>query len=367
MNRQEQLVVTSLEKSFGAQRVVADLSFEIAKGEFFTLLGPSGCGKSTTLMMLAGLEEPDGGEIRLRGTDVTRTVPEKRHIGVVFQSYALFPHMSILDNVAFGLRMRGSGRRAAREAAREALNLVELTDLDRAPGKLSGGQMQRVALARAIVCDPDLLLMDEPLSALDRRLRQSMQYELRRLQSKLNTTVLYVTHDQEEALALSDRIAVMNHGRFEQVGTPSEVYSRPVSAFVARFLGESNHVEATLSTDAAQPRVSVDEIPGLTFAVRQNPTIPDVGVLIVRPEDVRIAPEGTTAKNRNENACPATVEDVTFLGDRVRVSATLPGGIAWITHLPHGAVPPDRGTRVTLCWNADDAHYLHPSSAEIAA
>jgi ABC-type Fe3+/spermidine/putrescine transport system ATPase subunit len=366
MNPREQLVVTSLEKSFGAQRVVDDLSFEIHKGEFFTLLGPSGCGKSTTLMMLAGLEDPDGGAIRLRGADVTRMPPEKRRIGVVFQSYALFPHMSILDNVAFGLRMRGTGRRAARVAAREALDLVELTDLDRAPGKLSGGQMQRVALARAIVCDPDLLLMDEPLSALDRRLRQTMQYELRKLQTKLNTTVLYVTHDQEEALALSDRIAVMNRGRFEQVGTPSEVYSRPVSAFVARFLGESNHVEATLVSDSPSPRVEVEGIPGQSFAVRGTPALPDSGILIVRPEDVRVAAKGS-APRPSENACPATVEDVTFLGDRVRVSATLPGGITWITHLPHGSRTPAQGSEVSLRWSADDAHYLTASKTAVPA
>ena len=307
-----QLEVSALVKRFGDRTVVDDLAFAIGKGEFFTLLGPSGCGKSTTLMTIAGLESPDAGTIRLRGDDVTRLPPERRRIGVVFQNYALFPHMSIVDNVAFGLRMHGQGKRAARAAAEEMLDVVELTDLHRLPAQLSGGQMQRVALARALVTDPDLLLMDEPLSALDRRLRQTMQFELRRLQAKLGTTVLYVTHDQEEALAVADRVAVMNNGVIEQIGTPEELYTTPVSPFVADFVGLSNRVAARLVGGKVDVHGTALELLGAQ--------LPDGPVTAyVRPEDIAL--EKTKAKG-----IPATVVSSSFLGSLRRTQVVLADG-----------------------------------------
>ncbi|OJX67923.1 MAG: hypothetical protein BGO95_06075 [Micrococcales bacterium 73-13] len=355
-----QLEVSALVKRFGDRTVVDDLAFAIGKGEFFTLLGPSGCGKSTTLMMIAGLESPDAGTIRLRGDDVTRLPPERRRIGVVFQNYALFPHMSIVDNVAFGLRMHGQGKRAARAAAEEMLDVVELTDLHRLPAQLSGGQMQRVALARALVTDPDLLLMDEPLSALDRRLRQTMQFELRRLQAKLGTTVLYVTHDQEEALVLSDRIAVMNGGRFEQVAPPAEVYTQPVSAFVAGFLGESNQLRVRLAEGEAPDgvvRLAPESVGGRTLLARRPVEAFDEGLLVVRPECMRIA-SGDAARAAGAEGLPATVDDVTFLGDHLRVGLLLEDGTAWTAQLPPGAAAPTVGSSVRVEWDVQDAAYL---------
>jgi len=318
-----QLEVSALVKRFGDRTVVDDLAFAIGKGEFFTLLGPSGCGKSTTLMMIAGLESPDAGTIRLRGDDVTRLPPERRRIGVVFQNYALFPHMSIVDNVAFGLRMHGA---------------------------LAGPR------GRA----PDLLLRAEPLSALDRRLRQTMQFELRRLQAKLGTTVLYVTHDQEEALVLSDRIAVMNGGRFEQVAPPAEVYTQPVSAFVAGFLGESNQLRVRLAEGEAPDgvvRLAPESVGGRTLLARRPVEAFDEGLLVVRPECMRIA-SGDAARAAGAEGLPATVDDVTFLGDHLRVGLLLEDGTAWTAQLPPGAAAPTVGSSVRVEWDVQDAAYL---------
>ena len=240
VSEQPILSIRGLRKSYGAFTALDEVDLDVARGEFVALLGPSGCGKSTTLMAVAGFVEPDDGSIMLPGENITRLAPEKRRMGVVFQDYALFPHLSVLDNVAFPLRMRGFGRREREEKALAALEQVQLPkkSIRARPAELSGGQSQRVAVARALVFDPVMLLMDEPLAALDSRLRQHLQFELRHLQDRLDTTVIYVTHDQEEALVLADRIVVMRDGRFEQVGTPREVYEKPANAFVAGFLGE---------------------------------------------------------------------------------------------------------------------------------
>jgi putative spermidine/putrescine transport system ATP-binding protein len=234
-----------VEKSFdGKTRVVDRVDLLVQPGEFFALLGPSGCGKTTTLRMIAGFEIPDDGHIRVGGEDVTDMPVHRRDMGMIFQSYALFPHRTVAENVAFGLRMRGIDRSEIEERVTQALRLVALEGYeDRSPAQLSGGQQQRVALARAIVIRPRVLLCDEPLAALDRKLRQSMQFELKSLQQELGVTTIFVTHDQEEAMTISDRIAVMNAGRIEQIGTPREIYDRPTTRFVADFIGEINLFE----------------------------------------------------------------------------------------------------------------------------
>jgi spermidine/putrescine ABC transporter ATP-binding subunit len=246
-----ELKLENLTKTFGTARAVDDLSLDLPSGEFVTLLGPSGCGKTTTLRMVAGLEKPDSGIVRLGGTDVTALPPFRRNIGMVFQSHALFPHMTVAENAAFGLRMRKIDKAARRERVREALDLVRLADyLERYPHQLSGGQQQRVALARALVVSPDILLLDEPFGALDRKLREALQEELRQLTRKIGITSLFVTHDQEEALILSDRICVMNAGRIDQIGSPEVIFEQPETHFVADFMGVGNFISGTVSSSA---------------------------------------------------------------------------------------------------------------------
>ena len=241
--------LTALTKSFGAVVAVDGVDLEIAEGEFFSMLGPSGSGKTTVLRLIAGFDQPTSGAVELFGRDVTRFAPFARDVNTVFQDYALFPHMSVLDNVAYGLRVRGVGRRERRERARAALAGVRLEHLhDRRPGQLSGGQRQRVALARATVVQPKALLLDEPLGALDLKLREQMQVELKQIQRDLGITFIFVTHDQEEALTLSDRVAVFRDGRIEQMGTPIELYERPISPFVADFVGTTNLLDEGRST-----------------------------------------------------------------------------------------------------------------------
>lgn len=239
--------IDRISRSYGAVRAVTDVSLTVAAGEFVSLLGPSGSGKTTLLMMLAGFEEPDSGTIAISGRDVTRVAPNKRDIAMVFQRYALFPHMSVAENIAFPLQMRGCARAEQEKLVARALDMVQLAGYgDRRPAALSGGQQQRVALARAIVFDPPVVLMDEPLGALDKKLRQHMQIELKQLQRRLGATVIYVTHDQEEALTMSDRVAVMSEGRLSQLGPPRELYDDPANPFVADFLGEMNFLDGVV-------------------------------------------------------------------------------------------------------------------------
>src|SRR5215207_4412168 len=238
------IVLESVSKWFGDNKVVDDCNLTIRQGEFFSMLGPSGCGKTTTLRMIAGFEEPTEGRILLEGADVTVVPPARRHVNMVFQAYALFPHMTVQENVEFGLKIKKVGRAETKERVAEAVRSVRLEGLEaRRPGQLSGGQQQRVALARALVNRPAALLLDEPLGALDMKLRKEMQLELKDIQTRTSTTFVYVTHDQEEALTMSDRIAVMNGGVVEQLATPRELYQRPASAFVAGFIGTSNLIE----------------------------------------------------------------------------------------------------------------------------
>jgi putative spermidine/putrescine transport system ATP-binding protein len=342
------LEVRDLTKTYGREHAVDRLSFDVRRGEFFTLLGPSGCGKSTTLMAIAGFVHPDAGTVRLDGQDLLRRPPDRRGLGVMFQSYALFPHMTVLQNVMFPLRMRHVPRKQALAAATEALELVQLSELHASPATLSGGQRQRVALARALVFQPAVLLMDEPLGALDRRLRQELQFQFRSLQSQLGTTVLWVTHDQEEALALSDRVAVMRAGRFEQVDHPEQVYRAPASLFVARFLGESNALPVqVVRRDNGAALVMADGM-SVAVAVDDNPAVESQGLLILRPQDVVLAGEAPPGPHLS-----GFVTDTVFLGEFTRVEVVDAFDRKWLVslrerHHPAGLGP---GSFVYLCWS----------------
>src|SRR5213078_3312702 len=287
--------LVSVTKRFGAVGAVDDVSLEIGEGEFFSLLGPSGCGKTTTLRMVAGFERPDSGRIVLQGNDVTEVRANRRPLNMVFQQYALFPHMSVYDNFAFGLRVKRVPRTEHRDRVHEMLRVVSLEGLDRRRVRqLSGGQQQRVALARALVNRPAALLLDEPLGALDVKLRKQMQLELKRIQNELGTTFVYVTHDQDEALAMSDRIAVMNRGQVEQLGSPREIYERPRTAFVADFIGALNTLE--LRIDELVGGYSVSRFPAgerIIASVDGGHSVGQTVRVAVRPEHVQVAAAGS--------------------------------------------------------------------------
>jgi putative spermidine/putrescine transport system ATP-binding protein len=303
------LVVRRLRKAFGAVVAVDDVSLEATPGEFLALLGSSGCGKSTVLRMVAGLVEPDAGQVLLAGTDVTRVPVHRRNLGLVFQSYALFPHMTVFENVAFGLRRRRVAEAELRPRVERMLELVRLGPLGaRHPRELSGGQQQRVALARALVTEPAVLLLDEPLSNLDALLREEMRVELKRLQERLGTTMIFVTHDQAEALALSDRVVVMDHGRVEQVGRPEEVYRRPATPFVARFLGRANFLPGVV-VDRRAGLVTVAVDGGLSVhAAARDGVAPGRRVqAVVRQESIRLVPGGDTPATGSSPADPGRV------------------------------------------------------------
>jgi spermidine/putrescine transport system ATP-binding protein len=315
--RSQSVLLQSISKSFDGVIAVDDVSLEIGSGEFFSLLGPSGCGKTTTLRMIAGFERPDAGRIAIGAADVTETPPHLRPVNTVFQSYALFPHLSVEQNVAFGLRFQDVAKGEKRGRVAEALELVRLGGYgQRRPHQLSGGQQQRVALARALVLSPSVLLLDEPLGALDAKLRRELQVELKSIQREIGITFLYVTHDQEEALTMSDRLAVMAGGRIEQLGAPRDVYERPETAFVADFLGVSNLMRARVLDER---RVDVG---GVVLTAMQGDARPGVVRLTIRPERVRIEPPSTGGENR----VPATIERFVYLGSTTQVFVALPGG-----------------------------------------
>jgi spermidine/putrescine transport system ATP-binding protein len=314
----QSVVLTGVSKAFDDVAAVDDVSLEVGSGEFFSLLGPSGCGKTTTLRMIAGFERPDAGRIVIGGSDVTETPPHQRPVNTVFQSYALFPHLSVEQNVGFGLRFKDLPKQEARSRVAEALEMVRLGGLgQRRPHQLSGGQQQRVALARALVLSPSVLLLDEPLGALDAKLRRELQVELKSIQREIGITFLYVTHDQEEALTMSDRLAVMAGGKVEQLGAPRDVYERPETAFVADFLGVSNLMRARALGDR---RVDVSGV-ALT-AGQGDGTATGVVRLTIRPERVRIEPPASQGENR----VPATIERFVYLGSTTQVFVALPGG-----------------------------------------
>jgi spermidine/putrescine ABC transporter ATP-binding subunit len=307
-----ELEIRGLVKRYTAQSVVGPISFSAAAGEFISLLGPSGCGKTTTLRCIAGFETPTEGGIYLDGERIDREPPNRRNIGLVFQSYALFPHLTIFENVAFGLRLRRLAAPEVKRRVGDALNLVGLSDLaDRYPRQLSGGQQQRIAIARSVVLEPRILLFDEPLSNLDFKLRVTMRNDLRELQRRLGKTAIYVTHDQSEALALSDRIVVMSNGRIEQIGPPREIYERPANAFVADFIGNSNLLDAVVvSLDAGAIVIRTDQ--GLTLRAAPASRNPgDRVVAMIRPEHVRLT---AAVDPKAENALAARVAQATYLG-----------------------------------------------------
>ncbi len=320
---------SGVSKSFGDVKAVDDISFDIRRGEFFSILGPSGCGKTTTLRLLAGFEEPDedGGEVRLLGQTVNKKRPYERKIAMVFQNYALFPHLTVARNVAFGLEQRKTPDAEIGDLVRSALAMVRLKPevfSSRMPGQLSGGQRQRVALARALVLEPPILLLDEPLGAIDLKLRKEMQLELKALNQQLGTTFVYVTHDQEEALTMSDRIAVMDNGRVAQLGTPAEIYENPRTAFVARFIGESNFFEGTGERGNGATR-NVGMANGGSFRVPDHPSLrQNKSVRIaVRPEWMDV--QKPDAVPPGENALVGTVRDIIYLGETMHVIVTVPG------------------------------------------
>ncbi len=320
-------------KRFDDYVAVADANFSIGAGEFFSMLGPSGCGKTTTLRMIAGFESPTSGAIRLEGVDVSHTPPHKRHVNTVFQHYALFPHMTVWDNVAYGPRSQKKDKSAIKKSVDEMIEVVRLTDFAlRKPGQLSGGQQQRVALARALVNYPSALLLDEPLGALDLKLRHVMQFELKRIQREVGITFVYVTHDQEEALTMSDRIAVMNAGNVEQIGTPTEIYDRPASVFVAGFIGQANLWPGRQTGRANRDYVEVDVL-GSTLRARPGDITIEPGgkaTVMVRPERVRVSVGQPTG---DVSAVAAKVVDLTFQGPVLRLSLEAPDGSPILAHI----------------------------------
>ena len=343
--------LSGLTKKF-SEIAVDKIDLTVASGEFFSLLGPSGCGKTTTLRLIAGFEQPTSGRILLDGVDVSDVPPHRRNVNTVFQSYALFPFMSVRDNVAFGLRHAKVGKADLKRRVDEALDLVQMTSFaGRRPGQLSGGQQQRIALARALVLNPAVLLLDEPLGALDAKLRRSLKIELKALQERVGITFLYVTHDQEEALTMSDRLAVMNAGRIVQIGTPRQVYEEPADNYVADFLGAANLMEVEV-VSAGALRIG-------DFALISHRCEAAAGTAhaVIRPERVRIEEHGSAGENR----VPAMVERVVFLGSATEVLLRLAPGI------PVQALMQNDGSRADLAQGTPVNVYLPPDALRVLA
>ncbi|MGH6941273.1 ABC transporter ATP-binding protein [Hypericibacter sp.] len=327
------LEVAGISKSFGSVTALEEVSFQLLRGEFLTMLGPSGSGKTTTLRIIAGFEAPDRGEVRLHGRDVVGVPAYERNIGMVFQDYALFPHMSVAENIGFPLEARKVGRDERRRRVEAMLAVVGLKDFgDRRPRQLSGGQQQRVALARALVFDPEIVLLDEPLGALDKKLRGVMQLEILRIAKSLGTTVISVTHDQEEALVMSDRIALFSQGRLVQIGTPRQLYEHPQTSFVADFIGESNLLQGRYAAATRQivgTGWHADLPPG--NEKRAAPAAGEAMTLVVRPENLAIRPLGNSqtlvgGTDARPNRCAGTVRDAIYLGVEFRLVVALPDG-----------------------------------------
>ncbi|WP_407119492.1 ABC transporter ATP-binding protein [Bradyrhizobium sp. LMG 9283] len=352
---------SNIQKTYdGETLVVKNLNLEIPRGEFLTMLGPSGSGKTTTLMMLAGFEAPTHGSILLGGRSIDNIPPHKRDIGMVFQNYALFPHMTVEENLAFPLKVRKVGKAESEARIKRALDMVRLGAYGkRRPGQLSGGQQQRVALARALVFDPKLVLMDEPLGALDKQLREQMQLEIKHIHQDLGVTMVYVTHDQSEALTMSDRIAVFNDGVIQQLAAPAELYERPQNAFVARFIGESNRLDGKvvgMNGTTCKVEIAGGSVEALAINVEAvgGPT-----VLSLRPERVKLNP----APGSLPNIFSANVAEVIYLGDHVRIRVSVCGHDDFVIKLPNseGEVQVEPGAAITLGWKTEDCRALEAS------
>src|SRR5689334_3836790 len=347
-------------KRFGSLTAVNAVSLRVHKGEFLSLLGPSGCGKTTSLRMIAGFEQPDEGELLIGGRDVSGVPPYKRDVNTVFQQYALFPHMSILDNVAYGLKQRKVGKKERHKQAGEALELVRLVGRDaHRPSMLSGGQQQRVALARALVMNPRVLLLDEPLGALDLKLRKEMQIELKRIQDQVGITFVYVTHDQEEALSMSDRVAVMSNGVIEQLDEPRAIYDRPLTPFVADFIGDMNFIDGDV-VEAADGGFAVDAGNGVVVRGRGDATRGDRVRIGVRPERMGAHPGAGTG---TANSAPAEVVTKMYLGDQVQIVARLASGSEVIVREQRTSADPaldtvNPGDTVAITWDEAAPHLL---------
>ncbi len=356
-------------KRFGEFTAVDELDLTLGSGEFFTLLGPSGCGKTTTLRMIAGFERPSSGEIRIEGTDVAGLPPYKRPTNTVFQSYALFPHLNVEENVAFGLKRKKVGKDEIAERVGAELRRVGLAaEARRRPSQLSGGMQQRVALARALVNLPKVLLLDEPLGALDLKLRKGLQVELKRIQREVGITFIYVTHDQEEALTMSDRIAVMNRGRIEQIDGAEEVYERPATTFVAGFIGVSNLMPATVSAPGRVKLDSGPEVPAYTESLRPGQSC----AAVVRPEKLRIELRGEGPASNGLPRVEGTVESSIFLGTATQIVVNLGEDVRMTVLVPNADEAerqrlPGGGAHVALSWEPEHMHVVTdaPATGEI--
>ena len=359
------IALEGVNKRFGAHQAVRDVTIAIGDGEFFSLLGPSGCGKTTTLRMIAGFEAPDEGRIVLQGEDVTSVPANRRPLNMVFQQYALFPHMSIYDNVAFGLKVKRVPRAEHRDRVLEMLRVVALEGFEtRRPRQLSGGQQQRVALARALVNRPAALLLDEPLGALDVKLRKQMQLELKRIQHELGTTFVYVTHDQEEALAMSDRIAVMNAGRVEQIGGPREIYEHPQSAFVADFIGSLNAIDFTASEIVGGYAVMRLADGGRVVVPVDGPAHAGESFRVaVRPARVQVARPGAATADTGSRLA-GTIAEVVYLGMYTQLHVDTDAGRVVSHRLASEVLAPfEVGAKVVLSWEPEHASVLGDAPA----
>lgn len=344
------LSINRLTKTFGSNTTVKGVDLEVARGEFLTLLGPSGCGKTTILRMVAGFEMPSSGTIRIEDKDVTNLKPHQRKIGMVFQAYALFPNMTVRDNIAFGLKVAHRSGSEIDARVREMLDLIKLPQLaDRYPYQLSGGQQQRVALARALAIKPQILLLDEPLSALDAKIRVSLREEIRALQRQLGITTIFVTHDQEEALSMSDRICVMSEGRIEQLGTPFEIYNYPKTRFVASFVGTLNILRGKV-TDSAAGRVQIDGQEVVTNRGLNGASTGDEVAVALRPEALSIG-----RANGSSNNLDGVIDEVHFLGSVVRIRVRFSDtAVSLDTFNRPNAAPPERGQPITVNFGRED-------------
>ena len=348
-----------VDKSYdGKLLVVKDLNLDIAEGEFITMLGPSGSGKTTCLMMLAGFETPTNGEIYLDGNPISNIPPHKRGIGMVFQNYALFPHMTVYENLAFPLKVRKMLKDEIDKKVDKALSMVSLTGFEnRMPGQLSGGQQQRVAVARALVFDPAVVLMDEPLGALDKNLRESMQYEIKHIHESIGVTVVYVTHDQSEALTMSNRIAVFNDGKVQQLSSPDKLYEEPVNSLVAEFIGENNRFDGEIldiSNGVCKVKIGAGEILANPISVKSKGEKTTVSI---RPERALINP-----KDKMDNSHKGKIEEVIYHGDHTRVRINLLNNSEFILKVPNSSQNLDikLGNEIDIGWNSVDARALDP-------
>jgi spermidine/putrescine ABC transporter ATP-binding subunit len=367
------VVLRNVVKTFENYRAIDNLSLDIEPGEFITFLGPSGSGKSTTLMMIAGFEKPNSGEIQIDGTVVTHVPAYRRNIGMVFQNYALFPHLTVAENIGFPLKQRGIAKAEIREQVGRMLDLIKLSGYEaRFPQQLSGGQQQRVAIARAIVFNPPVLLMDEPLSALDKQLREDLQLEIKRLHDRLGITFIYVTHDQKEALVMSDRVAVMNEGRIEQIGAPEALYDTPANRFVASFVGEANFLETetvgreaggmvTLKIGDVVLRAAAGEKGTGDKPTGEKPgaEVNGSALCMVRPEKISVRRAGA-ANNSSVNSMRGTVRETVFMGEMIRYAVELEGGALITAKQQHRAGTPILGPSdaATIEWDVADTRLV---------